>query len=202
MQIGGERKFTGMLHDLTKRARLEGAARASEARWRAIIDSAVDGIVVIDAHGRIEAFNPAAERLFGYTTAGGARPQRQHADAVTVSRGARHLSGAVSGDRPGQDHRHRARSAGAVARTARRSRCICRSARSRSRANGSSPGILHDLSARVQMEEQLREQAALAKLGEMAAVVAHEVKNPLAGIRGAMQVSAVECRRTMPVPRS
>ena len=38
------------------------------------------------------------------------------------------------------------------------------------------------------MEGQLREQAALAKLGEMAAVIAHEVKNPLAGIRGAIQV--------------
>ena len=38
------------------------------------------------------------------------------------------------------------------------------------------------------MEAQLREQAALAKLGEMAAVIAHEVKNPLAGIRGAIQV--------------
>ena len=49
-------------------------------------------------------------------------------------------------------------------------------------------GILHDLSSRVQMEEQLREQTALARLGEMAAVIAHEVKNPLAGIRGAIQV--------------
>ena len=49
-------------------------------------------------------------------------------------------------------------------------------------------GILHDLSARVRMEEQLREQAALARLGEMAAVIAHEVKNPLAGVRGAIQV--------------
>ena len=49
-------------------------------------------------------------------------------------------------------------------------------------------GILHDLSARVRIEEQLREQAALARLGEMAAVIAHEVKNPLAGIRGAIQV--------------
>src|SRR5437867_2484146 len=49
-------------------------------------------------------------------------------------------------------------------------------------------GILHDLSDRVRMEEQLREQTSLARLGEMAAVMAHEVKNPLAGIRGAIQV--------------
>jgi PAS domain S-box-containing protein len=37
-------------------------------------------------------------------------------------------------------------------------------------------------------DEQLREQAALVRLGEMAAVVAHEVKNPLAAVRGAIQV--------------
>ena len=48
MTIGGERKFTGMLHDLTARVRLEEQLRSSEARWRSIIDSAVDGIVVID----------------------------------------------------------------------------------------------------------------------------------------------------------
>jgi len=49
-------------------------------------------------------------------------------------------------------------------------------------------GILHDLTARVLLETQLREQAALTRLGEMAAVVAHEVKNPLTGIRGAVQI--------------
>ena len=49
-------------------------------------------------------------------------------------------------------------------------------------------GILHDLTARVRIEEQLRERAALARVGEMAAVIAHEVKNPLAGVRGAIQV--------------
>jgi nitrogen-specific signal transduction histidine kinase len=49
-------------------------------------------------------------------------------------------------------------------------------------------GIIHDLSARVRVEEQLREHTALARLGEMAAVIAHEVKNPLAGVRGAIQV--------------
>jgi two-component system sensor kinase FixL len=49
-------------------------------------------------------------------------------------------------------------------------------------------GILHDLSSRVQMEDQLREQAALVRLGEMAAVIAHEVRNPLAAVRGAVEV--------------
>src|SRR5262249_26133390 len=39
----------------------------AEARWRAVIDSAVDGIVVISDRGIIESFNPAAERMFGYS---------------------------------------------------------------------------------------------------------------------------------------
>src|SRR5262249_5350001 len=49
-------------------------------------------------------------------------------------------------------------------------------------------GIIHDLSARVALEERLREQTALARLGEMAAVIAHEVRNPLTAVRGAIQV--------------
>src|SRR6185503_19671203 len=67
--VDSERKFTGIIHDLSERVRLEDRLRASEARWRSIVESAVDGIVVIDSHGLVEAFNPAAERLFGYTEA-------------------------------------------------------------------------------------------------------------------------------------
>jgi PAS domain S-box-containing protein len=48
--------------------------------------------------------------------------------------------------------------------------------------------IRSDITERKRVEAQLLEQAALARLGEMAAVVAHEVKNPLAGIRGALQI--------------
>jgi PAS domain S-box-containing protein len=48
--------------------------------------------------------------------------------------------------------------------------------------------IRYDITERKQSEARLREQTALVRLGEMAAIVAHEVKNPLAGIRGALQV--------------
>jgi signal transduction histidine kinase len=48
--------------------------------------------------------------------------------------------------------------------------------------------IRSDITARKKAEQKLAETAALARLGEMAAVVAHEVKNPLAGIGGALQI--------------
>jgi two-component system CheB/CheR fusion protein len=48
--------------------------------------------------------------------------------------------------------------------------------------------IRYDITARKNAEALLREQAALARLGQLAAVVAHEVRNPLAGLRASLQV--------------
>jgi PAS domain S-box-containing protein len=187
MVVGGERKFTGIVHDLSARVSLEQRLRSSEARWRAVVESAVDGIVVIDQRGLVESFNPAAERLFGYR------------EAEVLGRNVSMLMPSPYHDEHDgylRDYLEtgRAKIIG-----------IGREVTGR-RLDGTTfplhlsvaemivegekkfTGIVHDLSARVRIEEQLREQTALARLGEMAAVIAHEVKNPLAGIRGAIQV--------------
>ena len=48
--------------------------------------------------------------------------------------------------------------------------------------------IRSDITLRKAMEQQLADQAALTQLGHLAAVVAHEVRNPLAGVKGSLQV--------------
>lgn len=163
------------------------ALRLSDARWRAVVDAAVDGIIVIDSHGRIEAFNAAAEKMFGYTESAllgqnisvlMPEPYRSQHDGYIdhhLKTGEKKIIGvgrAVNGLRRDGHVFPLHLSVGEF------------------EIDGQKhfTGILHDLSRRTELEERLREATALARLGEMAAVIAHEVKNPLAAVRGAVQV--------------
>ena len=159
----------------------------ADARWHALIDAAVDGMIVIDAKGAIEAFNPAAERMFGHrgpdVLGENVRilmpsPDRERHDqylARYLETGAQKIIGI------GRD----------VTAIHRDGTCFpVHLSVGEMRVAGETHfvGIVHDLSARAKLEERVREQASLARLGEMAAVLAHEVKNPLAAVRGAIQV--------------
>ena len=159
----------------------------SEERLRSIVEAAVDGIIVIDSRGHIEGFNPGAERLFGYTAAEVSgknvnvlMPEPYHSEHDGYMRhyletGEQRIIGigreVVAIRKDGSTFPVHL-SVGEMTLGGQRK----------------FTGILHDLTSRVAMEERLREQAALVRLGEMAAVIAHEVKNPLAAVRGAIQV--------------
>jgi PAS domain S-box-containing protein len=60
------RQFTHIASIAIERAQADASLRQSMARKAAILASALDCIITIDHEGRINEFNPAAERTFGY----------------------------------------------------------------------------------------------------------------------------------------
>jgi len=59
----------GFAVDITDRKQAEEDLQENESRMRAITDSAQDAILMMDPKGRISYWNPAAERILGYTSA-------------------------------------------------------------------------------------------------------------------------------------
>ncbi|HUE86116.1 MAG TPA: ATP-binding protein [Vicinamibacterales bacterium] len=58
--------------------------------------------------------------------------------------------------------------------------------------------IRSDITQRKQAEEKLRDEAALTQMGRLSAVVAHEVRNPLAALKGSLQVLASRLPADLP----
>jgi PAS domain S-box-containing protein len=56
------------LGQVVERRHAEDSHHASEQRYRATLQAALDCVVTMDHRGRVVEFNPAAERTFGYTT--------------------------------------------------------------------------------------------------------------------------------------
>jgi PAS domain S-box-containing protein len=55
--------------DIADKKKAEEEIRDSEARLRAVVDNAVDGIVTIDSEGNVQTFNPGAEAIFDVPSA-------------------------------------------------------------------------------------------------------------------------------------
>jgi PAS domain S-box-containing protein len=59
-------RLFGFLQDITERKQAENALRASEERYRTILNATPDGVVIIAAEGRTVMVSPAAAKIFGF----------------------------------------------------------------------------------------------------------------------------------------
>ena len=66
LEVSNENIEREVLRRTEELAATNSQLKNSEARSRAILETAADAIITIDANGAIQSFNPAAEKMFGY----------------------------------------------------------------------------------------------------------------------------------------
>lgn len=177
-----------MTTDLTEHKLMEKALDASTRRARAVLETAVDGIITIDARGTVESFNRGAEIQFGYSA------------AEVVGRNVKILMPAAYAEQHDQ-YLQRYSNTGE-----RHIIGIGREVTARRKDGSEFPielavgefmeggaryftGFTRDISDRKAAEleararhNQLSHSARLNSLGELAASIAHEVNQPLTAI--------------------
>jgi PAS domain S-box-containing protein len=183
---GNLKGYSEVIRDLTERKRTEQALLS-------VVNNVVDGIITTDESGKIESFNPAAERIFGY-------PAR---DVIGQN---------VTLLIPETFHREEDDlAAGSSTRMVRAKLIgVGREVVGRRKDGTEFPmdlavtsfrmgerryftGILRDISASKRQEQEMRER--LAELAEadnqkndFLAMLGHELRNPLAPIRNALHI--------------
>ena len=170
--------------ELESRVRLRTREiESARHRLRSLFDGIADGISVIDEEYRITEFNSGIERLFG-----------EAAPGVSTLCHERYAS------RPGPCPGCPARNAMESGRTAQqRYRWTTADGRETEvevtifpfSTTGGRPAVIEvvrDVSERSELERQIVRSTSLASLGEMAAGVAHEIRNPIGMIQSSAQL--------------
>ncbi|HEX2230140.1 MAG TPA: ATP-binding protein [Candidatus Binatia bacterium] len=156
----------------------------SEISWQQILISLEEGVITVDAEGRVIFFNEAAESL---TEISGATARRKPLDILFKRE--RWLLQLVKNTRP--PRQESARGEGDfVTRWGRKTPVSVTASPLQDHA-GSFLGsilLLRDIRRRRELEEDLKQADRLSMLGTLAAGLAHEIRNPLGGIKGAAQL--------------
>lgn len=167
--------------DRSLREKEQGLTRL-QAFHENIVHSISSGVFTADAAGCITSFNPAAQEATGYTIAHViGRPWRE-----------------VFNWHPNQESDEQLDDAGSAMRRfdveckrADGNRLILGMTLSPLHEQGNQAGLVgvfKDLTEIRELEEEMRRKEWLASLGEMSAGMAHEIRNPLGALAGAMQM--------------
>jgi two-component system sensor histidine kinase AtoS len=152
-------------------------AEASERLSEQIVEGLTSGMVVVDRAGVVQAINPAARRILELRDGGARMPFRQALEPATALSDL--IAEAIEGSSPivrrtitlgGVRPRHLGVTVSPIiGPDSDLQAAVC---------------LFTDLTAVVELEEQLRLKEALARLGELTAGLAHEFRNGLATIHG------------------
>jgi PAS domain S-box-containing protein len=177
----------GIAHNLTEIRRLEDELNTKNRFMANILHDSADAIMTMDPEETITSWNRGAEAIFGY---GAAEVIGKPVSILLTPelRAAREL-----------DQLHQRFLAAGVLRNYQTERItkdgrriqviFTRTAIRDEQGNlvGSS-SVLKDVTGDRNLERQMADAEHLATLGELSAGLAHEIKNPLAGIKGAIEV--------------
>jgi two-component system, LuxR family, sensor kinase FixL len=172
--------------DISDRQRAQTDLAESELKMAAVVENAVEGIITITERGIMQTANKAASRIFGYTREEMIgnnvsmlmpSPDREQHDGYLQRYVETGIAGIIG----------KGREVIALRKNGERFPIYLSVSDIRGEAR-LFMGLVRDLSEEKRMQRELVAQEAFATLGKMAAVVAHEVKNPLAGISGVIQV--------------
>jgi two-component system, NtrC family, nitrogen regulation sensor histidine kinase GlnL len=160
---------------------LSNSLKELRAYYEDLLSSLQDGVIILDPRGFAVSMNQAAEELTGYSSShtvgrpiGEAFPPLSSLVAKTVALGRSHAVFDAT-----------------IARADGGRLFISAVASLVSDPGGETRGVvlvLRDLSRVRDLEEQVRRSDRLAALGVLAAGMAHEVRNPLVGVRAAAQL--------------
>jgi PAS domain S-box-containing protein len=164
---------------------IERSLRRSEELLASVVESVDDCIFTTDVDGRLITLNAAGRRLLGLTAAEAA--SRAYLDVLDEDDRRRvgpAITRAVAEGRPWRGAVHGLTRGGRRFPAHLAVSCVVGARRTVLGA----VGVLRDLTEQVATQRRLIQREKLASLGEMAAGVAHEIRNPLGGIKMATRL--------------